>query len=388
MSKYSQIVRFIREIYQKEDDFIPLHEPLFAGNEKKYLEACVDSTFVSSVGEFVHDFEVKIAEYTGSKEAVACVNGTNALHLALILCGVGQNSEVITQPLTFVATANAIRYCGAFPVFVDIDSDTLGMSPEALRKWLSTSTTKQFDSRTNEYRTVNIRTGRIVSACVPVHTFGFPCRIDEIVSICNEFEVPVIEDAAESLGSFYRDQHTGCFGKIGVLSFNGNKIITTGGGGMLLFQDENLAKKAKHLTTQAKVNHPWEFLHDDVGFNYRMPNINAALGLAQIEQINRFIESKRYIASAYRSFFSDIGICYISEPEHSISNYWLNCILFDGKAERDRFLQYTNNHGVMTRPVWKLLNELEMFRNCEANCLRNAIYVSERLVNIPSSALP
>lgn len=419
---YSEIVQFIRQIYHQPTGFIPLHAPVFNGNEKKYLEECIDSTFVSSVGKFVDLFEEKIAEYTGAKRAVVCVNGTNALHLALMLVGVERETEVITQPLTFIATANAISYCGAHPVFLDIDLDTLGLSPTALRNWLEQNVdlVKTEDlpkppqpsqlpkpSKLSQhpkplYTPINKNTKRPISACVPMHTFGQPVRIVEIIEICNEYNIPVVEDAAESLGSYYKGQHTGTFGKIGVLSFNGNKIITTGGGGMLLFQDEELAKKAKHLTTQAKVSHAWEFVHDEIGYNYRMPNINAALGLAQLEQLPQFLKSKRNIAQAYNNFFITLNhskpsqtsttkqinkstIQHIKEPQNSESNYWLNCILFSSKTERDAFLAFSNELSVMTRPVWELMNHLPMFSSCETDSLKNANFIAERLVNIPSS---
>lgn len=348
------------------------------------------------MGKFVDEFEIKMTEYTGAKKAVVCVNGTNALHLALMMVGVERDTEVITQSLTFIATANAISYCGAHPVFLDVDLDTLSLSPTALRNWLENSTIKQINKSTNQQQAINKKTGRPISACVPMHTFGLPTRIDEIVEICNEYNIPVVEDAAESLGSYYKGQHTGTFGKIGVLSFNGNKIITTGGGGMLLFQDEELAKKAKHLTTQAKVPHAWEFVHDEIGYNYRMPNINAALGLAQLEQLPMFIESKRQIASAYSEFFKNLTestpqqinkstIQHIKEPTNATANYWLNCILLPNRKQRDEFLKYTNENGIMTRPVWELMNRLPMFNNAECGDLTNSEWIADRLVNIPSS---
>jgi len=395
---YKEIISFIRQLYNQPSAFIPLHAPVFVGNEKKYLEECIDSTFVSSVGKFVDLFEEKMAEYTGAKKAVVCVNGTNALHLALMMVGVERDTEVITQPLTFIATANAISYCGAHPVFLDVDLDTLGLSPTALRNWLETSTIQQINKSTNQQQTINKKTGRPITACVPMHTFGHPARIDEIVEICNEYNIPVVEDAAESLGSYYKGQHTGTFGKIGVLSFNGNKVITTGGGGMLLFQDEELAKKAKHLTTQAKVPHAWEFVHDEIGYNYRMPNINAALGLAQIEQLPMFLESKRQLAHAYSEFFKNLTestpqrlnkstIQYIKEPTNSTANYWLNCILLPNRQQRDEFLEYTNENGVMTRPVWELMNRLPTFTDSECGELINAKWITDRLVNLPSSTI-
>lgn len=380
-AKYAKIVDFIREIFHKPAGFIALHEPLFVSNEKKYIEECLDSTFVSSVGKFVDRFEEDMARFTGAKKALVCVNGTNALHLALMLAGVKQNDEVITQPLTFIATANAISYCGAHPVFVDIDKDTLGLSPNALELFLSQHTEQKTDGCYNK------TTNRKITAIVPMHTFGHPCRIDEIAEICQQYKIELVEDAAESLGSYYKEKHTGTFGKIGVLSFNGNKIITTGGGGMLLFNDEQLAAKAKHLTTQAKVPHPWEFVHDEIGYNYRMPNINAALGVAQLEQIDSYLAAKRKLAETYKDFFAQTEIQFIPEPENSRSNYWLNCILLSNRNEREVFLKYTNEHGIMTRPVWELMNRLPMFKNAQCGNLTNAEWIADRLVNISSSVL-
>ncbi|MBN2638870.1 MAG: LegC family aminotransferase [Bacteroidales bacterium] len=392
---YKQIVQKIREIYKEPEEFIPLHAPVFSGNEKNYLNECIDSSFVSSVGKFVDLFEEKMAEYTGAKKAVVCVNGTNALYLALKMVGVDKDTEVLTQPLTFIATANAISYCGAQPVFIDVDRDTMGLSPVALKIWLEQNT----HPGTRNAKPINKNTGREISAVVPMHTFGHPVRIDEIVAVCDEYSIPVVEDAAESLGSFYRGKHTGTFGKIGVLSFNGNKILTTGGGGMLLFMDEELAAKAKHLTTQAKIPHPWEFVHDEIGYNYRMPNINAALGLAQLEQLPSFIKSKRKIAWEYDDFFRLLTsgfkrrnpnlfpVLFVTEPSLSESNYWLNCILMPNRTERDTFLKYSNESGVMTRPVWRLMNKLEMFKKCQTDELLNSEWLEDRLVNIPSSVI-
>lgn len=382
MSKYNQVIEFIRELYQSPDGYIPLHAPIFLGNEKKYLNECIDTTFVSSVGKFVDDFEFKIAEYTNAKKAVSCVNGTNALHLALKLVGVEQVDEVVTQPLTFIATCNAISYIGAKPVFVDVDLETMGLSPIALKAWL------QECVELNELsQPINKISGKRVAACVPMHTFGHPAKIDEIVAICNDYNIPVVEDAAESLGSFYKEKHTGTYGKIGVFSFNGNKVLTTGGGGMLLFNDENLAKKAKHLTTQAKVPHAWEFVHDEIGYNYRMPNINAAIGLAQLEQLPSFLIAKRKLASEYKTFFENSEIKFISEPLNSKSNYWLNCILLENMQERDDFLEFSNKNRVMSRPAWQLMNKLEMFKNCQCGELKNSEYIVDRLVNLPSSVI-
>ena len=382
MDRFDEIAGFIRSTFRKEKDFIPLHAPVFPGNEKKYLEECIDSTFVSSVGKFVDQFEEEIANYTGVKKAVACVNGTNALHMALLLSGVERDDEVITQPLTFIATVNAISYCGAKPVFIDIDRETLGLSPASLGRFLKENAVLKPNGCFNRV------TGKRIKACVPVHIFGHPCRIDEIVNICSEFKIEVIEDAAESLGSRYKGQHTGTFAQLGILSFNGNKILTSGGGGMLLCNDEELARKAKHLTTQAKVPHPWEFNHDEIGYNYRMPNINAALGLAQLEKLDYFIGLKRALAEKYESFFDSLDIEFVVEPENSYSNYWLCCILLNNLKERDSFLKYTNERGIMTRPAWKLMNELPMFRDCQVYEIVQSKRIADTLVNIPSSVIP
>jgi perosamine synthetase len=392
---FNEIVQFIRALYRQPEGIIPLHAPVFMGNEKKYLEECIDSTFVSSVGKFVDQFEEKIAEYTGAKQAVACVNGTSALHMALILVGVERDTEVITQPLTFIATANAITYCSAKPVFLDVDKDTLGLSPIALKNWLEENVEmrevikpKKNDSSNSKQsnpQPFNKATNNRISACIPMHTYGFPCRIDEIVEICKNYNIDVVEDAAESLGSFYKKQHTGTFGKIGVLSFNGNKIITTGGGGMLLFNDKELAKRAKHLTRQAKVPHPWEFKHDETGYNYRMPNINAAIGLAQHEKIDVILENKRKTALKYKAFFDETDIHFFNEPENSHSNFWLNSVIFDKPKKKDSFLKVTNESGVMTRPVWMLMNKLDIFKHSLCGNLDNSLWLEEKIVNIPSS---
>jgi perosamine synthetase len=388
---FSEIVEFIRTLFNQPVSMIPLHAPVFNGNEKKYLEDCVNSTFVSSVGKYVDKFEVEIEKYTGAKKAVACVNGTSALHLALKLVGVDTGDEVITQPLTFIATANAIAYCGAHPVFLDVDMDTMGLSPSSLEVWLKQNVKfkklnkHNYNNNTPGIKPFNKVTGNPIAACVPMHTFGHPCRIDKIIDICQQYNIPVVEDAAESLGSFYKNRHTGTFGRIGILSFNGNKIITTGGGGMLLFQDQTLAERAKHLTTQAKTPHPWEFVHDEIGFNYRMPNINAAIGLAQLEQLPKFLSSKRHTAIKYHEFFTGIDIGIKKEPPNSSANYWLNCILLKNIKERNAFLRFTNNNGVMTRPAWKLMNELPMFKLCLKDKLENSAELADRLVNLPSS---
>lgn len=382
MDKQKKIVDFIRQAFHEPSAFIPLHEPCFIGNEKKYLAECIDSTVVSSVGKFVDKFEDVTAAYTGAKKAVVCVNGTEALHMALLLAGVQREEEVITQPLTFIATANAISYTGAMPVFVDVDRDTLGMSPTSLQKFL-----EEFGEVRNDGFCYNRNTGRKISACLPVHVFGHPCRIDEIVAICNGYNIPVVEDAAESIGSLYKGKHTGTFGKIGIISYNGNKTITTGGGGMILTNDLELGNLAKHLTTQAKVPHAWEYVHDHIGYNYRMPNINATLGVAQMESLDFFIVKKRELAATYKSFFDSIGMSLFTEPEHAFSNYWLNVLILENRQERDNFLEFTNLEKVMTRPVWRLMNKLPMFENCQTYQLENAEWLEERLVNIPSSVV-
>lgn len=377
--EFKEITDFVHDLYANRD-FVPLSVPLFAGNEKKYLEECIDTTFVSSVGPFVDRFEKDIASYTGAARAVVCVSGTNALHMSLLLSGVERDDEVLTQALTFIATCNAISYIGAHPVFLDVDRETLGLSPSAVRAWLENNAELREDGCYNR------RTGRRVKACVPMHTFGHPVRIKELVTICEKWRIQVVEDAAESIGSLYEGQHTGTFAPIGALSFNGNKTITTGGGGMLLFQDAAVGEHAKHLTTQAKIPHRWEFRHDEVGYNYRMPNINAALGCAQLENLDRYIESKRGIAAAYARFFQDMpGVQFFTEPKGCRSNYWLNAIILEDRAARDEFLEFSNDHGVMTRPVWELMNRLPMFEHCENDGLANSIWLADRIVNIPSS---
>ena len=374
-----EITDFVHQLFGTEET-VPLHAPLFIGNEKKYLNECIDTTFVSSVGKFVDRFEEEMAAYTGAKKAVVCVSGTNALHMAMILVGVERDDEVLTQALTFIATCNAISYIGAHPVFIDVDMETLGLSPKAVKAWL------EKNAELKNGVCYNKKTGRRVKACIPMHTFGHPVKIDELVQICNEWHLELVEDAAESIGSLYKGQHTGTFGKVGAISFNGNKTITTGGGGMLLFQDEELGKLAKHLTTQAKVPHRWAFVHDHIGYNYRMPNINAALGCAQLENLNRYVENKRETARIYADFFKNIpDITFFTEPENCRSNYWLNVVMLKDKAAQQDFLEYTNDHGVMTRPVWELMNRLEMFKQCETDGLKNTEWLADRIVNIPSS---
>ncbi len=379
MDYLKKTVEFVHKLYG-EKDFIPLHVPVFNGNEKKYLNECIDTTYVSSVGKFVDRFEEMVAEYTGAAKAVVCVNGTNALHMAMMLAGVERNDEVITQALTFVATCNAISYIGAHPVFIDVDRDTMGLSPVAMEAWLSEN------AEIKDATCYNKKTGRRIKACVPMHTFGHPVHLDELVDVCNRYHIELIEDAAESLGSFYKGKHTGTFGKVGAISFNGNKTITTGGGGMMLFQDEELGKSAKHLTTQAKVPHRWEFVHDHIGYNFRMPNINAALGCAQMEQLADVLKNKRETAEKYKVFFNQIPeIEFFVEPANCRSNYWLNAVMLKDKPAQQEFLQYTNDNGIMTRPIWELMNRLPMFQHCEADGLKNTEWFADRVVNIPSS---
>ena len=377
--QFKKITDFIHDLYGG-GDFIPLAVPVFIGNEKKYLNECIDTTFVSSVGKFVDRFEEDTARYTGCKRAVVCVSGTNALHMSLMLAGVEKDDEVLTQALTFVATCNSLSYIGAHPVFIDVDRDTMGLSPVAVREWL----TKNSEQKNGEC--YNKRTGRRVKACVPMHTFGHPVHLDELVEVLKEYHIELVEDAAESIGSLYKGKHTGTFGKVGALSFNGNKTITTGGGGMMLFNDEELGAYAKHITTQAKIPHRWEFRHDHIGYNYRMPNINAALGCAQLEHIEEYVASKRETAKAYEEFFKDIPeIEFFTEPKETRSNYWLNVVILKDKEAQLNFLEYTNDNGVMTRPIWELMNRLPMFEKCENDGLKNTIWFADRVVNIPSS---
>ena len=376
---FNRIIEFIKALYPNQSP-IPLHEPRFIGNEKKYLNQCIESTYVSYLGEFVGRFENMIQEFTGAKHAIATANGTLALHAALMLAGVKPGDEVLTQALTFVATANAISHCNAKPIFIDSDRETIGMSPDKLEEFLKNEAITKDDGCC-----YNKITDRKISACIPMHVFGHSVRIDEILNICNKYHITVIEDAAESLGSFYRNQHTGTFGRIGILSFNGNKIITTGGGGMIIADDENIAMQAKHITTTAKVPHKWEFVHDEVGYNYRMPNINAAVGCAQMESLPKYLDNKRETATLYKEFFNELKITFLAEPEGCRSNYWLNAIILKDRVQRDEFLEYGHNNRVMTRPIWTLMNKLPMYQHCQHTNLENAQWLEDRVVNIPSS---
>lgn len=374
-----KIVDFVRDVFGTKD-FIPLHAPRFAGNESRYVQETINSTFVSSVGAFVDDFERKLSEYSGVERAVAVVNGTAALHVALKLSNVDVGDLVITQALTFVATCNAIRYCGADPVFIDVDKDTLGLSAGAVQLWLSENAVIE------DGLCIHKLTRKVIRACVPMHTFGHPADLDGLVSVCAQWGIILIEDAAESLGSFYKGKHTGSFGLLAALSFNGNKIITTGGGGALLTNLE-LGSKAKHLTTTAKRAHPYEYFHDELAYNYRMPNINAALGCAQMEVLDDYIEKKRHLAKLYKEFFVDTEYVFFDEPLNCRSNFWLNAIICENEDHRNELLKYTNNHGVMTRPIWVLMNKLPMFSSCLCGDLKNSEWLEERVVNIPSSVL-
>ena len=377
---YSAIIQKIKSLFPGQD-FIPLHEPRFVGNDKAYVLDAIDSTYVSSVGKYVDRFEEMMRNYTGANYAVATVNGTAALHMALILAGVRRNDLVITQPFSFIATCNAISYLGAEPLFTDISKTTLGLSAEKLESFLVSETETKNNSCYHK------ASGKRISACVPMHSFGHPVELNELVAICERHCIALVEDAAESIGSFYNNRHTGTFGLLGAFSFNGNKTITCGGGGVIITNDEKLAKLGKHLTTQAKVPHKWEFNHDHVGYNYRLPNLNAALACAQMEQLDSFLENKRSLALNYKAFFSDLPVTFFEEPVNSESNYWLNAILFNNRRERDEFLTQSNASGVMTRPAWELMHRLPMFKSCVRGDLSNAEDVEARLVNIPSSVI-
>lgn len=375
-----ELIEFIKGKFGSDID-LPLHEPRFNDEEKLKLVSCVESTYVSSVGKYVDEVELKIAEYTGAKYAIATINGTSALHLALLIAGVEADTEVLTQPLSFVATSNAIKYCGASSVFIDIDCKNLGMSASALQEFLESSAENRGGV------CVNRISKRKISACVPMHTFGHPCEIDKLKMICDEWAIPLVEDAAESLGSFYKNKHTGTYGLLGTISFNGNKIITAGGGGAILTDDTAVARKAKHISSTAKLAHQWDFIHDQIGFNYRMPNLNAALLSAQLEKLNDFVLRKRRLAKDYKNWCTSMGVNFFSEPNNARSNYWLNTILLDDEVEKLKFLEFANSCGVQCRPAWKLLNELPMFRSCTVAPLDNAKNAVKRIVNLPSSVI-
>lgn len=371
------IISFVKARYKR--DIIPLHRPVFVGNERNYLTNCIDSNFVSSVGSRVTEFEEKVATFCGAAHGVATVNGTAALHAALLVCGVERDTEVLSQALTFVATANAISYVGAKPVFIDVDRDTMGMSPMALKDWLDSNTDLVNGQR------LNIKTRARISACVPMHTFGLPLRIERIASICHEYDIPLIEDSAESLGSHLRERHTGTFGDMATFSFNGNKIITTGGGGMIITDNAEYARRARHITTTAKQPHSYEFFHDETAYNYRLPNLNAALGVAQIEVLPEMLKIKSEIAEDYRQMCKNQNLAYIDGIDGAEPNYWLSAICLLDRAQRDEVIQTTNAAGVMTRPIWRLMTELPMYSHCENDGLQNSIWLVDRVINVPSS---
>lgn len=373
------IIETARSIYGSGE--VPLHQPVFRGNESQYLLDCISSGMVSSIGPQIIEFEKSIANFTNTKFAVATVNGTAALHVSLLVSGVQPGDEVITQALTFVATANAIKYAGASPVFLDVDLDTLGLSPVSLKAWLKQNVEIKNGCAINKF------SGARVSACVPMHTFGLPLRIQEISSLCMQYGIHVIEDAAEALGSKIGQRHTGSFGLMAAISFNGNKIITTGGGGMVLTNDKNVADKLRHVTTTAKFAHKYEYFHDEVGFNYRLPNVNAAIGLAQLEQIPKILSSKSKVRQKYSSALAKIGCDLVSPIAGSTSNNWLNAIILENKLQRDEILKITNENGVLTRPIWELMSNLPMYKNCQRDDLKNSGWLMERTINIPSSAV-
>lgn len=374
-------INFIRNKFKEKDKFIPLHVPCFIGNEKKYLKDCIDSTFVSSVGAYVDQFEEKMSLITQTKKSVAVVNGTSALQISLKLVGVKTNDEVITQALTFVATANAIKYNNAFPIFLDVDIDTMGLSPNAVEAFLDEYAELRDDGCYNK------STGRRISACMPMHTFGFPVNLDKLITICKKWSIPIVEDAAESIGSSYKGQFTGSFGQVAGFSFNGNKIITSGGGGAITTNNIELAKKAKFLTTTAKDPHPYEYHHSELGYNFRMPNLNAALACAQLESIEVFLKNKRILANEYKAFFDSEGVKFRVENPNTKANYWLMCIELENIKERELFLKETNSSGVMTRPIWKSMDSLPMYKDCQKDSLKNTKFLEERIVNIPSSVI-
>jgi perosamine synthetase len=378
MKNIKDTITFIQESF-KSTDFIPLHTPTFGGNEKNYLIETIDSTFVSSVGAYVDQFEGMMTAITNTKKSVAVVNGTAGIQVALRLVGVSAGDEVITQALTFVATANAIVYNGASPIFLDVDIDTMGLSPNAVAEFLEEFGDLRDDGCYNK------KSGKKISACLPMHTFGFPVHLDELKAICDAWKIPIVEDAAESLGSEYKNKPTGSIGEMGVFSFNGNKIVTCGGGGAIVTNNEQLGMKGKYLTTTAKVPHSYEFFHDELGFNFRMPNLNAALACAQLEQLNSFLENKRSLATDYINFFYNSGIQFRTETPNTKANYWLMCVELENQKARDLFLAETNAAKVMTRPIWQLMYRLPMYQNCQRDEQLNAQFLEERIVNIPSS---
>lgn len=383
MDNFSSIIAAIKAVHGEGATSLPLHAPLFQGREREYVLDTLESTFVSSVGAYVDRFEALLCAVTGAKHAIACVNGTSALQVALHLAGVRRGDLVITQALSFVATANAIVHAGGEPVFCDVSRETLGLSPRAVKNFLQQHCVR-LPEKGGEVR--HKASGRRVSACLPMHSLGLPCHIVDMRALCEEWGLALVEDAAEALGSLYHGQHCGTFGLLGVLSFNGNKICTCGGGGAILTHDAALAQQAKALTTTAKRPHAWEFYHDSVAWNFRMPNLNAALGCAQMEQIWDFVDSKRFLADRYAELFAEqTDWHFVHEPEHSRSNYWLCTVLTKTRTERDAFLAATNAAGVMTRPLWEPLHSLPMYAGCARDALSVSTDLANRAVNVPSS---
>ena len=378
--QWQEIARSIKGIYGNKD-FVPLHEPTFGEKEMEYVAECIQTGWVSSVGKYVDEFEKRLADYTGVKRAIAVVNGTAALHIALKIAGVKPNDEVFMPALTFIATANAVSYLQAVPHFVDVSEQTLGLDPVKLEEHI-----REIGEIKNGLL-LNKHTGQVIRAVVPMHTFGHPVDLDPLIDLCERYNLVLVEDAAESIGSYYKGKHTGGFGKVGALSFNGNKIITTGGGGAILTNDEKLADFAKHITTTAKIPHRWEYRHDEIGYNYRMPNINAALGCAQLENMENFLASKRELANSYIKLFEDVpGVKLFTEPSFAISNYWLQTILIDQeKHSINSILEFLNDEGLMSRPVWEPLHLLSSYSNSPKSNLEVTTRLSSSVINIPST---
>jgi perosamine synthetase len=377
-TQWVEFANNVKQFYGK--DFVPLHEPTFNDKEVEYVTDCVKTGWVSSVGAYVNRFEEDLAKFVGVKRAVAVVNGTAALHIALKVAGVEENDEVLMPSLTFIATANAVSYLKAIPHFVDVNENTLGVDPVKLDRYLE----QLAEMRNGDL--YNKETNRRIKALVPMHTFGHPCMMDELIEVCKKFNLVLIEDAAESLGSYYKGKHTGSFGKVSAISFNGNKIITTGGGGAILTDDDEIADYAKHLTTTAKIPHKWEYIHDEVGFNYRMPNINAALGCAQLEKMIEFIEQKRQLTKIYMDLVQDLdGVRLFTEPNYSKSNYWLQTLILDESLNRDEVLSILNENGVMSRPIWQPLHMLDIYIGCPKMCLSVTELLKQTIINIPST---
>lgn len=379
MTDFQAIIEIIRARYPGSGEVIPLHAPVMGEIEKAYLAACVDSTFVSSVGAYVTRFEEEIARFCGARHAIATVNGTAALHMALLLAEVRPGDLVLTQSLTFVATANAVAYCGVSPFFLDVDRETLGLDAAPLADYLAEG------CRREDGRLLDRKTGRRVAACLPMSTFGLPADLPRIAALCDAYGLPLVEDAAEALGSYRNGRHMGTFGRMGVLSFNGNKVLTTGGGGMILTDDDGLAARARHLTTTAKQPHPWAYVHDQVGYNYRLPNLNAAFGCAQMERLPALLADKRRLAVEYAGALADLGVSFVAEPADCVANYWLCAMLLSGPEERDAFLAEAVAAGVQCRPAWTPLHRLPMYADCPRRPLPVSEEIAGRLVNLPST---